>query len=194
MPIPFPSKPKPASITWTPKNAVAQVESPFTFAKKVYAWPGQAWSVSIEMPPMSAKHLRIWQAFLVKLESGGEAFGFGPNVEKTFKGIPKLVEGVSGSILAGGWVPNTCNVLKSGDWISMGHQLHMVINDANSNARGQASVDIWPDLRPVVSKGIPIECKHPQGIFRLTGDVDLPTIGINGSSSAFTIAATQDFD
>jgi len=195
MPIAFPQDPKPMSVTWTPKNAVAKVESPFTFAQKVYAWPGQAWAVSIEMPPMGSERLKSWLAFLVQLKSGGESFLFGPPIGRRgfSPGIPKFVARTPSYILTAGWPANTKEVLKAGDWLSIDNQLYMLIENQNSDARGQAKLKIWPDLHAGVSKDALIECQCPQGTFRLSGDVDLPTVGLGGNSSAFTIAATQDF-
>jgi len=69
-----------ASITLRSTNAVALSSSPFTYAQKVYAYPGQRWSASVTIPPVRRDTAEPWIAFLTALRGQYGTFLMGdPN-------------------------------------------------------------------------------------------------------------------
>ena len=73
-----------------------------------------------------------------------------------------------------GWTASQTGILKAGDYIQLGSagtsRMYKVLNDANSDGSGDATLDIWPDLRssPADSASIIVASAVTQ--FRLVED------------------------
>ena len=67
------------------------------------------------------------------------------------------------------------DVFKAGDYFQVGtgssSRLHMVTADADSNASGEATLDIWPPLRSSPADNAAVTVSSPKGVFRLTENV-----------------------
>lgn len=195
--IKFPEYPGATSVTFTPLNAVAVVDSEFTFHRKVHEWDGKVWSVQIEMGAMEEKYSRIWKAWIVSLKGPVNTFEFGPYSDKKIRGnasgVP-LVNGTShnpGQLNIDNCAHDTQNFFMAGDWISVASRLYQVTSDVDSNISGAAVLNIWPDLHPSTSDNSEIEYLNPVGTWRLNSSIALPTIDIVGNSLPFTISATH---
>lgn len=174
-----------ASITFTAENAMAISESPFTFNQQVVYHPGQRWKASISLPPIKRQDAEDWIAFLLsmKVNPGVTVPSFllgDPNgatargSAATTPGTP-LVNGASqtGNTLAIDGLPiNTTNYLRAGDYIQLGSgataTLHKVLTQTNSNASGQATLDIWPSLRSSPADNAAVTVSSCKGMFRLS--------------------------
>ncbi len=89
-----------------------------------------------------------------------------------------LVNGAdqTGATLAvDGLQPSKADVFKAGDYFQIGtgssSRLHMVTADADSNASGEATLDIWPPLRSSPADNAAVTVSSPKGVFRLTENV-----------------------
>ena len=64
--------------------------------------------------------------------------------------------------------------LKAGDYMQVGtgtsRQLFKVLADANTNGSGQATVDIWPDVRTSIANNAAVTVENTKGIFRLASN------------------------
>lgn len=138
------------------------------------------WRFSIELPPMSERQARAWQAALLSLDGMAGTFMFGdptrPLPYGTWEGQPSVNgTGQTGKTLAvTGFTPGA--TVFAGDYfqISTGAfaRLHVVTQDAVANGSGQATLDIWPAHRSPPGSGDPIRSRHAQGVFRqVSGDV-----------------------
>ena len=159
-------------------NAVAQSVSPFTFERKVYQHTGQRWALSIDLPPFNTRALADpWIGFLASLKGTYGTFLAGdPNATAT-RGVgtgTPLVNGGSqtgSSLITDGWTVGQTGILKARDYIQLGSgsssRLHMILQDANSDGSGNATFDIWPNLRSSPSDNAAITVASCKGVFAL---------------------------
>lgn len=83
--------------------------------------------------------------------------------------------GQTGNSLAiDGASPNESSYLKAGDYIQLGTgataRLHKVLSDVVTNDAGQATIDIWPDLRSSPTDGSAVIISNTVGRFRLSSN------------------------
>lgn len=168
-----------ANISFTLTRVVGVTESPFTLEEQAFKWPGERWSVSAYFPPVTnRKTAGEWQAFFAELSGRYNYFLFGDPMGKKPMGIATgtpLVDGLGqtgNTLVTDGWTPNTQGILLKGDYIQIGSgssaKLHMITENANSNASGIASLSIQPALRTSPADGSPIIVNNPRGVFRLS--------------------------
>jgi hypothetical protein len=162
-------------------EAVAFTENPFNLSRQYQRHEGQLWGVSAELPPMRRADGQRWAAFMLALRGGSGTFTlqypeFAPLGSAT--GTPRLSRnhtvGVE-ELDTDGWTPNTSGILLAGDVIQIGSGatagLYQVLQDANSDAGGLATLDIAPRLRMAWSEDTGLVTVGAQGVFRLAGSV-----------------------
>jgi hypothetical protein len=90
---------------------------------------------------------------------------------------PYALSGNAGSktLVISGIRQNVTNALIAGDYIQIGTgintRLYKILNNANSNSDGNATVDIFPALRRTVTLGDVIVFDNPKGLFRLNSNI-----------------------
>tara|TARA_R110002126_G_scaffold52877_3_gene143352 strand:+ start:1929 stop:3005 length:1077 start_codon:yes stop_codon:yes gene_type:complete len=68
-----------------------------------------------------------------------------------------------------GWLPDTIDLFKAGDWISVNDRLRRVIIDADSDANGDATLTVWPRINEAFDDGDEIKVgSDARGIFRMS--------------------------
>lgn len=187
------------AIRLTAKNAIGVSTSPFSYAQQVYKHQGQRWQAEVAMPPMSRAEAEEWFSFLVKLKGQFGTFLIGDphsaprGSASSTPGTP-VVNGASqtGDTLAIDGLPaSATGYLKAGDYIQLGSgsaaQLYKVLNDVDSNASGEANLDIWPDLRSSPADDATVVVSDAVGVFRLSTNeigVDINEIELFGITFA----------
>jgi len=171
------------SINLRSRNVVGISQSPFTLKQQVIAHSGQQWEADIMLPPMTRDEGEEWVSFLVKLKGQqgtfllGDPSGVTPRGSAaTTPGTP-LVNGagqVGSSLTIDGLPVSTSGYLKSGDYIQLGSlsgsTLHKVLNDVDSNASGEASIDIYPSIRLAPADNATVTVSNAKGVFRLASN------------------------
>lgn len=147
----------PKAVNIRSQSVVGMSVSPFTGQQQVYKHAGQWWEMEVTMPSMKREDAEKLVAFLLKLNGRYGTFLFGDPANTTPRGIATgspLVKGASqtgDTLITDGWTPNITGILKAGDWIQIGStsstRLHKVLDDADSDGTGTATLTIWPDLR-----------------------------------------------
>ncbi len=173
-PISLPSTP--AQVTITPVDTVAMSKSPFTSQQSVYAHPGEYWQIDIKTPNMDTEDGRPFVAALTSLRGMYGSILLGDPACKSPRGAVTGSPTVDGSgqtgfELAVQSLPvSTTGVFLAGDYIQIGTgssaKLYMVMADADSDASGLATLDIWPRLRTSPTDGQAIIYNSPVGVFR----------------------------
>ena len=187
------------AIRLVAKNSVGVNTSPFTFSQQVYKHQGQIWQAEASLPPMTRAEAEEWFSFLVKLNGQYGTFLLGdPHAAprgsaSSTPGTP-VVNGASqvGSTLAIDGLPaSATGYLKAGDYIQLGSgataRLHKVLNDADTNGSGEATLDIWPDLRSSPDDDSAVVVSDAVGNFRLSTNeigVDINEIELFGITFA----------
>jgi len=183
-----------ANITLSAENAVAISQSPFTYQQQVVAHPGQRWAASISLPPMKRQDAEYWIAFLLSLKGQIGTFLLGdPNCvtaqgsASTTPGTPRVNGGgqTGDTLLIDGLPINTTGYLLPGDYIQLGSgvtaYLYKVLTQVNSDASGNATLDLWPNLRVSPGDNGLLVVANTKGRFRLKDNVT--QWGINEISS-----------
>jgi len=179
-PLTPPSTPVERTITLSARSVVAVTASPFTLSQQVQEHQGQAWAVSLALPPMPRAAAEAWIAFLLQLHGRLGTFLFGPAHGATARGIATGTPLVDGAAQTGyqldtdGWTPNTAGILLAGDFIQLGSgsssRLHKVLADVASDADGDATLTLWPNLRSAPANDAAIVVASPKGLWRLAAN------------------------
>lgn len=180
-----------ANIELTATNAVAVSRSPFTFSQQVHTYPGQMWSATVTIPPLRKEFVEPWVAFLLALRGQTGTFLLGDPNNVTPRGVATGTPLVKGAAQTGGTLDidgatvSTTGWLKAGDYIQLGSAgtatLHKVLLDANSDASGNVTLDIWPYMRTAPADNAAVTVSNCKGVFRLATNTQ--SWSINESSA-----------
>lgn len=156
MSISYPLTPPPSPVhsqfefTMLPNNVLSK--NPFNYKATVQEHAGKAWIFSIGFPPMTREQASPWFAFLAKLDGVRGSFLYGSHLWRSPLGLAGGNPKVNGanqtgqSLATDGWT-NSSAIFKAGDMIQIDYSLYQVLNDVSANGSGQATLDVWPNLR-----------------------------------------------
>lgn len=177
-PLNFPDGTGVEGITLSAANAVAISRSPFTFQAQTQDYGGKMWKASVSIPPLPRWQAEEWISFLLKLKGQRGTFLMGDPNAKTGRGALTGTPLVNGSGQSGGTLnidgapANTSFWCRYGDYIQLGTgsnaRLHKILNNGGSNASGQVTLDIWPDLRSSPADNDPVIVSNTVGLWRLS--------------------------
>ena len=169
-----------ASASMTAKSVVGVSRSPFTGAQQVQKHQGQWWQFEGRLPPMVRATSEEWVAFLLSLNGMQGTFLLGDPLGTTARGIATgtpLVKGAAqtgNSLITDGWALSQTGILKAGDYFQLGNssssKLYKVLSDANSDASGNATFDIWPSINTAVADNAALTVASAKGLFRLSSN------------------------
>jgi len=155
--------------------------SPFSAAQQVYKYTGQFWEADISLPVMKREDAEYWVTFLMKLNGVYGTFLLGDPAASTPRGVATgspVVNGASqtgNELITDGWTVSTTGILKAGDYIQLGSgsssRLYKVLDDVDSDASGNATLTIWPNLRSSPDDDDTIVTTNCKGVFRLSSNV-----------------------
>jgi hypothetical protein len=182
-PLTLPTHTGIASIELRAMNAVAYSRSPFTFAGQVHAYTGKSWQADVTLPSIRRDLAEEWIAWLISLKGQLGTFYLGDPNAVTPLGSARNSDTVTtnGSTAAGS---NTIAItsaplsqtdyLKAGDYLQIGTgtsmQLFKVLADVDTDGSGQATIDVWPDVRATISTGTSVYFESAKGVFRLASN------------------------
>lgn len=159
------------------EKATSTKDSPFSLKRKVFQNSGARWRLALTYPPLSRYQAKELEGFLHALEGEVGTFWFGDPMMSTPAGIATGTPVLSGSHAAGlssvsitGFTTSTSNIVRRGDHFQLGDNLHVFLNDANSDGSGNVTVDISPRLRVTHSNGTSVVLNNAKTKFRLEGN------------------------
>lgn len=182
-PLAFPTHTGIAQIRLIARDAIGISTSPFNFKQQVYRHPGQRWEADISLPPMSREDAETWAAFLLRLRGQYGTFFLGDPANATPRGSAAtapgspLVKGANQTgdeLIIDGIPTSGSDYLKAGDYIQLGSgvdsRLHKVLEDVPIDGSGEATLNLWPQVRtaPLDNAGVVVE--GAQGAFRLSAN------------------------
>lgn len=166
-----------ATVSIRAASAVQASASPFTFQQQTQAHQGQIWRATVTAPLMTRAQAEDWIAFLLKLNGPQHTFLMGDDGAREPRGSASGTPVIDGADQTGqtldtrGWTANETGVLLPGDYIQVGtasaSRLYKVLTQADADASGLATLDIWPRLRDKPADGTAITTSDPVGVFRL---------------------------
>lgn len=176
-PLDLPTDPKPKNVTWEQVSVVSKSVSPFTGAQKCYAYNGQWWRCSFDLPPLQEAKAAEWTAMLLRLHGREGYFNFQPTEttpQNALSGSPTVANTNLSNTTSGGYevdISGLTGSFTAGDWVQIGNCLHRV------TVGGNTSIEIWPQLKFGVELGDAIIYTNPKGRFKLADnfqwDVDV---------------------
>ena len=177
-PIPFPtlSRQSPAELQWTLISNTQGFSSPLTASEQTTELPGARWQAVFTMKPLLDSDNAALQAFLVRLRGKAGRVLLYNFARPTPRGIATGTPLVKGGgqfgtqLLTDGWTASKSGILKSGDFIGVNGELKMVVADADSDASGNATLQIEPPLRNVPADNAVITISKPTATFKFESD------------------------
>lgn len=179
-PLTLPAHTGIAQIELRATNAVAYSRSPFSFAGQAFAYSGQMWQADVTLPPMKRADAEQWVAWLVSLRGQLGTFLLGDPLGATPRGVATgtpLIKGGSqtgGTILIDGATTSVTGWIKAGDYVQIGSgltaRLHKVLVDANSDASGNVTLELWPHVRTAPADNAAVTVSNAKGLFRLSSN------------------------
>lgn len=171
----FPTSPGLKQLQIEMNDTVSVSRSPFTGATQLQAWPGaDFWTGELTLPQLTATDAATWTAFLGECRGMTNTFYLGHPLYRAPRGSASgapLVSGVNQpmatTLNTKGWTASATALLLPGDRIQVGYRLHVVLDQVNSDASGNAAVNIWPSIREATTDGEAITLNDPKGLFRL---------------------------
>ena len=169
------------NISMRATNVVGIDESPFTKKQQVFEYEGKAWSASVTLPPLTRADAQKWIGFLLSLKGPVGTFilkdpsrSVPLGSASSSPGTPLVMgAGQTGNQIAIDGLPALASgYLLAGDYIQINTgaaaTLHTVLSDADTDGSGQATLDIWPDIRQSPADNATIVVTDCGGLFRLT--------------------------
>lgn len=148
-------------FTWAPISNIAHQVSEFSYHSKVYEWDGQRRQFSARLGNMNQAEFSLWQAFFGKLNGVRGTFLLQDPVAAVHRGeydhdtgyTPRVKGGSqNGAVMeTDGWPEGVDGLLVAGDWISINNRLYQLLEDADSDTNGEASLTVWPHVRTDVA-------------------------------------------
>ena len=171
------------SITLRTINSIGVSRSPFTYKEQVFDYGGQSWEADISLPPMDRAEAEEWVSFIVKLKGQSGTFLLGDPSGATPRGSASsapgtpVVNGASqlgGELSIGGLPTSATGYLLAGDYIQLGNgsgsRLHKVLSDVDTDGSGNATLDIYPDIRVSPADASSVVVSNAKGVFRLSAN------------------------
>lgn len=179
-PLSLPSNRQIQKVRLNAVDIVGVSQSPFTASQQVYRYTGQFWEADITLRPMDRDEAEYWISFLLKLNGQYGTFLLGDPNGATPRGVATgtpLVKGANqtgNELLTDGWTSGITGILKAGDYIQLGTaasaRLYKVLDDVNSDASGNATLTLYPDLRSAPADNSAITVNNAKGNFRLSAN------------------------
>lgn len=182
-PLALPTHTGIARIRLVARDVVGVSTSPFNFKQQVYRHQGQRWEADITLPPMKRADAEQWAAFLLRLRGAYGTFLLNDPQSQTARGSASTTAGtpvVNGASQTGdeinidGLPASATGYLLAGDYVQFGtgaaRTLHKVLENVDSNADGEATLNLWPKIRTAPSDGSSVIVDNARGIFRLSSN------------------------
>lgn len=179
-PVSFPASIGFANLNIRARTVVGVNASPFTGQQQVYKHQGQWWEAEVSLPPMKRADAEQVIAFLLKMNGQYGTFLLGDKANPSTRGVgtgTPLVNGASQTgdeLITDGWTISTTGILKAGDWIQLGTgsttRLYKVLDDVNSDGSGNATINIFPNLRSSPDDDAALTVSNTQGLWRLVSN------------------------
>lgn len=176
-PLTLPTTKYPRKIRMYAINTVAVARSPYTHATQVQEFAGQSWSADVVYPEMERAEAEEFNAFLLALMGQKGTFYLSDPLSLTPRGLATGNPKVDGANQTGnrvdtkGWSTSVSGILLKGDCIQIGTGYHKILEDADSDGSGNATLEIWPRLADSPADEELVVTQNARGVFRLSQNI-----------------------
>ena len=161
----------------------AMTMSAFTYRQQVIAHSGQRWEAEVTLPAMAGADAETWLGWLLSLNGRVGTFLLGDPLGTTARGQAGGTPRVNGasqtgsSLVIDGATASRSDYLLPGDYIQLGSaassQLYKVTQAVTTDGSGNATVEIWPNLKSSPANNAGLTVSNAKGLFRLSvSDID----------------------
>ena len=167
-----------ARVTFRAASAVAAYTSPYTFRTQRQARTGFVWGGEVSTIPLTAAKAALWSAWITSMNGQENTFYMGDMGQQTAQGEAggtPLVNGASQtgtSLIIDGCTISQTAWLKAGDYFSLGSstskRLYKCLEDADTDAGGNVTLNIWPNLRSSPANNDALDITNPRTTCILT--------------------------
>ena len=192
-PLTLPPQMRFRTISWREIDVTSDIPSPFTGQTTTIDWGGRWFAATLGLIAMSRADAQVCDALITSLIGQTGTFLLGmPNRSRPLgsaalaPGTP-LVNGASQSgrtLAIDGCPANTAGYLKAGDPIQLGAgasaRLYKLLQDADTNASGQATLSIWPNLRTPPADNATVVVSGAKGVFHRSSPATEWVVGTDG--------------
>lgn len=160
-------------------NVVGETESPFTLSQQEQQWPGQRFELEMNLPPLTTSQAEQWISFLGALFGKLGTFLMGDYNRPTPQGLMNGAPVTNGTQLNGlnvlnirGATAGVTNWAIAGDYVQITspgnpQRLYKILQNASTDGSGDATLQIFPNIRETLVDGITIVTRNCAGTFRL---------------------------
>ncbi len=169
-----------ATIELIEVNVASISESSFDGTEQIQSFTGEYWMGNFRFPRFEREQGEIVSAFLSKLRGPAGTFLLPDTSNSTPRGTaateassPTLDGGdqVGSSVAVRGAAVSQTGWLLAGDVIQIGPssraRLHKVLDDVDTDASGNCTIDVWPTIRELNVDGDQVVTEDPVGLFFL---------------------------
>ena len=156
-PLALPTATAIKSLRFLPEVSAGIARSPWTLQRQAQLNQGHVWAFEAILPPMKETDADAWITWRLKLKGPFGTFLMGDPLRVSPRGTGSgtpLVNGASqtgDNLVTDGWAASQI-VLKAGDYVQLGSglstRLHKVLDDVTSDGAGNATLMLWPPVRP----------------------------------------------
>lgn len=185
-PLTLPSGLQFAARNWRSQDVTQDVASPFTGQSDVYAYEDGKWfAPTMTLVAMNRAQAQRWEAFLLSLKGHAGTFLLGDPLRPQPLGQARMTPGTVPLVKGSGQSGSTLEIdgapasvpgyLLAGDLLQITcagiARLHTILQDVNTNASGEATLDIWPNLRAAPVDNSAVVLFNARGTFHRTSPV-----------------------
>jgi hypothetical protein len=187
-PLALPAAAKVRSATITMLDVVGVGESPYTLTQETFVHAGRRWAMQMQFVPKRRAEAEDCVAWLAALCGrfgtflAGDPIGAEPRGIATGTPLVKGANQTGGTLITDGWTISTTGIMKAGDWVQLGtgadSRLHKVLQDANSDGSGNATLELWPGPRTAPADNAALIVRNTVGLWRLASNSRSYDIGL----------------
>jgi hypothetical protein len=161
----------PDAFTWAWEDNVQSFESDLTRAIQHARMAGGRWrgALSYTNRDEMQDNIYAFKAFLMRLGGPSGRFSIAPpdlkqRGSRAGTGVVATAAKGATTITTTGWVASQGALFKAGDYIQIGDELKMIVQDAASNGSGAATLVIAPAMRKAYATGTQIITNKPKAV------------------------------
>jgi len=188
----------PRSIEWRIEANTQTFTSPLSGSVQTLELPGARWGVSFVFEDLPEADSVKLETFLAKMRGqAGRCYLYHfarPTPRGVATGTP-LVKGANqtgNTLVTDGWSNSITGILLAGDFFGVNGELKQLVEDANSNGSGEATLVFESPLRAKPADNAALTTSKPTSVFRLTSSMSKWSVK-PGLFSDFTFDFIEQF-
>ncbi|BBC72924.1 conserved hypothetical protein [Altererythrobacter sp. B11] len=194
--ITMPAKPVPARIEWTINQPTQVNRSEFTSRRRVTILPfAPRIRAKVTLPTILGEEgVFAWRAFAADVEGQANKFRVIACERDQITGIAPVINGAGQggrSLQTAGWGAAGLK-LKRGQFVTIGDQLLILMQDVVSAGDGTAEIQFKPHIRVVPPNGAVLAVTRPYAVMSMTSD-DTGWVADVGQEYAVSFECEESF-